>query len=115
MPSRLQVEDVRKRIEVTSHAYQDLHQSGLDIEVRFSNEYCRFWAHYIDNSEVFIGPLLQGSSGLEATVLHLKAKNDGNLLVQFYQDEFDRLWDNGVSAEQSLQARATAGEAGKQI
>jgi hypothetical protein len=98
------VPDLCTRIDVTSRAYQQLVSSGLKIEVRLYKEYCRFWAHLIDDTQVYVAPLLRGSSGLEATVLHLKRGAHDNVLMQFYEDEFTRLWESGATLAQQTAA-----------
>jgi hypothetical protein len=102
-----EVSDLRIRIEVTSRAYQQLAREGLKIEVRLYREYCRFWAHFVDDTRIYIAPLLRNTSGLEATVLQLKRGRHDNVLMQYYEDEFARLWESGTPVV--LQELATCG------
>lgn len=88
------------RIRDTASAY--LSQPGLSIEVRFYDEICRYWAHLVDESEVYLSPLLHRQTGLESTVLRLSGGAGKNLLVRYYTDEFDRLWRNAVPADAYL-------------
>jgi hypothetical protein len=90
------VELTCRRIRDTASAY--LSQRGLNIEVRFYSEVCRYWAHFVDDSEVYLSPLLHRQTGLESMVLRLTGGARKNLLVRYYIDEFERLWRNAIPA-----------------
>ena len=83
-----------------------LSQPGLNIEVRFYSEVCRYWAHIVDDREVYLSPLLKGQTGLESMVLRLASGPGKNLLVRYYMDEFDRLWKNAIPAAEYLKETA---------
>ena len=88
------------RIKDTASTY--LSAPGLNIEVRFYSEICRYWAHLVDDKEVYLSPLLFRESGLESTVLRFANGPGKNLLVRYYIDEFERLWKNAIPAAEYL-------------
>ncbi len=93
------------RIRDTASAYLAL--EGLNIEIRFYDEICRYWAHLIDDNEIYLSPLLRRQSGLESMVLRLAGGAGKNLLIRYYLDEFERLWNRATPAATYLQPPPT--------
>ncbi len=97
-----------RRIRDTASTY--LSFPNLNIEVRFYSEICRYWAHIVDDSEVYLSPLLHRETGLRSMVLRLTGGTRKNLLVRFYVDEFERIWRNAVPAVDYLKKAVEAAD-----
>ena len=85
-----------RQIEDSTLAFTRLRSRGVDIEVRHYSEYVGYWAHLVDDSEIYLGPLFKGLSGLSTMVIRMKG-GQNNLLLRHYEDEFERLWAKSVA------------------
>ncbi len=90
-PNNEEVSAEIRRINSTAESYLGM-RGKLELKVRFYREYARYWAHYVDDREGFIGYLLRGRSGLRDPVLILKRGHHHNPLLRHFLEEFDRLW-----------------------
>jgi len=77
---------------------------ALGVEVHFYEAYARYWAHFVDDSEAYIGYLLQGQSGLEGPVLRLRRGHRHNPLLKHFHQEFERLWGSATDAATYLRS-----------
>jgi len=93
----------------TARTYASFRNAGMNIEVRFYREFCRYWAHLVDDREVYLAPLLQRQSGLKSVLLRMSGGPVRNLLIRFYFDEFDRLWSNATPVDKYFSAAKAGG------
>ncbi len=112
VPSDEEVAAVSRTIETSAAAYAAM-APRLRIEVRFYASYIRYWAHYVDGEEAFIGYLLEGRPGFDGTVLCLRRGRHGNTLLRYYQEEFEHLWSRALPVNDYFANKAaSAGRGG---
>jgi hypothetical protein len=113
-PSADEISALSFKIEEQANFYHELKAAGLGVEVRFYPGYHGYWAHFVNCNEVIVGPFLKGQDGLETTIMHLKCRGKSNVLLQFYKEEFERLWESPdtISFKQYLENKKKAAGVG---